>query len=161
MQQGELREYRRHGWGVFQEAAGYKYEGDWQEVPRLSARLHTGTLALCRRPPRPHPRPFVHPRPYSRQDERTGYGREVRENGDVYEGQFRGDRRHGRGRFLSVRGEEYDGGWLDGKRDGQGVSIVLPIDEAERRRQRVSASLLVHRDKHFLRLQSAQAAGRL
>ena len=35
--------------GVFQEAAGYKYEGDWIE------------------------------------DERSGYGREIRENGDVYE----------------------------------------------------------------------------
>jgi hypothetical protein len=93
-------------------------------------------------------------------DERSGYGREVRENGDVYEGQFSRDRRHGRGRFISVRGEEYDGGWLDGKRDGQGVSIVLPIDEAERQRQRVNASLLVHRDRHFLQLQGAQAAGR-
>ena len=45
------------------------------------------------------------------------------------------------------------------KRDGQGVSVVLPVDEAERQRQRVSASLLVHRDKHFLRLQSARAQG--
>ena len=94
------------------------------------------------------------------EDERMGYGREVRENGDVYEGQFARDLRHGRGRFLSVRGEEYDGGWAEGKRDGQGVSVVLPLDEAERQRQRVSASLLVHRDRHFLRLQSAQAQGR-
>jgi hypothetical protein len=149
------------------------------------------------------------------EDERAGYGREVRENGDVYEGQFVRDKRHGRGRFLSVRGEEYDGGWADGKRDGQvqrgapltrtltrpswqsvaahalavnvcsctvaavsllswlgciahahvllscqGVSIVLPIDEAERQRQRVSASLLVYRERHFLNLTGAQAQGR-
>ena len=72
---GELRAYRRHGWGVFHETAGYKFEGDWLD------------------------------------DERAGYGREVRENGDVYEGQFVADRRHGRGRFLSLRGEEYDGSW--------------------------------------------------
>ena len=88
------------------------------------------------------------------------HGREVRENGDVYEGQFARDKRHGRGRFISVRGEEYDGGWADGKRDGQGVSVVLPVDEAERQRQRVSASLLVHRDRHFLRMQGAVASGR-
>jgi len=93
-------------------------------------------------------------------DERSGYGREVRENGDVYEGQFWRDKRHGRGRFLSSRGEEYDGGWADGKRDGQGVSVVLPVDEAERQRQRVSASLLVHRERHFLKLQGAKAQGR-
>ena len=60
-----------------------------------------------------------------------------------------------------MRGEEYDGGWAEGKRDGQGVSIVLPLDEAERQRQRVSASLLVYRDKHFLKLQSAQQQGRV
>lgn len=59
-----------------------------------------------------------------------------------------------------MRGEEYDGGWLDGKRDGQGVSIVLPLDEAEVQRSRVSASLLVHREKHFMRLSSGRAAGR-
>jgi len=94
------------------------------------------------------------------EDERSGYGREIRENGDVYEGAFAHDRRHGRGRFLSMRGEEYDGGWADGKRDGQGVSVVLPIDEAERQRQRVAASLLVHRQRHFLRLQGAASAGR-
>jgi hypothetical protein len=94
------------------------------------------------------------------QDERQGYGREVRENGDIYEGQFARDRRHGRGRLLTVRGEEYDGGWLEGKRDGQGLSIVLPSDEAETQRQRVSASLLVHRQAHFLRLQPASTMGR-
>ena len=55
---------------------------------------------------------------------------------------------------------QYDGGWQHGKRDGQGVSIVLPVDEAERQRSRVSASLMVHRDKHFMRLSSAKAAGR-
>ena len=59
-----------------------------------------------------------------------------------------------------MRGEEYDGNWADGKRDGQGVSVVLPFDEAERSRQRVSASLLVHRDQHFLRLQGAVSSGR-
>ena len=123
---GELRLYRRHGWGVFQETAGYKYEGDWAD------------------------------------DERSGYGRELRENGDVYEGQFLADRRHGRGRFLSLRGEEYDGSWANGKRDGQGVSIALPRDEAERQRQCMSSSLLVHRDKHFLRMKAAsgEAGGR-
>ena len=56
--------------------------------------------------------------------------------------------------------QEYDGGWAYGQRDGQGVSIVLPVDEAERQRSRVSASLMVHRDKHFMRLSSAKAAGR-
>ena len=95
-------------------------------------------------------------------DDRTGYGREVRENGDVYEGQFVQSRRHGHGRYLSVRGEEYDGGWLHDQRSGQGVSIVLPPDEAEHHRQRVSAQLLAHRKQHFLRLGgSGEGPGRL
>ena len=93
-------------------------------------------------------------------DERSGYGREVLENGDVYEGQFSADMRHGRGRLLTVRGEEYDGAWAYGKRDGQGVSIVLPLDEANRQRQRTSASLLVHRERHFMALRGPEAAGR-
>ena len=91
---------------------------------------------------------------------KSGVGKMVFPNGDIYEGQFVRNERHGRGRYLSVRGEEYDGGWAHGKRDGQGVSVVLPQDEAARQRQRVSASLLVHRDKHFFQLQSARAQGR-
>ena len=83
------------------------------------------------------------------------------ENGDVYEGEFVADRRHGRGRFLSTRGEEYDGSWADGKRDGQGVSVVLPVDEAELHRRGLSASLLVYKDKHFLKLKTAEMEGRL
>ena len=40
------------------------------------------------------------------------------------------------------------------------LGMVLPLDEAERQRQRVSASLLVHRNRHFMKLQSAVALGR-
>ena len=76
----------------------------------------------------------------------------MKENGDVYEGQFVANQRHGHGRFLSTRGEEYDGSWAHDQRSGQGMSVVLPPDEAETQRQRVSAELLAHRNMHFLRL---------
>ena len=123
---GEIRAFKRHGWGVYQDTSSYRYEGDWLD------------------------------------DDRTGYGRETRENGDIYEGQFVNSRRHGHGRYLSVRGEEYDGGWLHDQRSGQGVSIVLPPNEAEHQRQRVSAQLLAHRKQHFLRLSgSGEGPGRL
>ena len=47
------------------------------------------------------------------------------------------------------------------KRDGQGVSVVLPVDEAELHRRGLSASLLVYKDKHFLKLKTAEMEGRL
>jgi hypothetical protein len=88
-------------------------------------------------------------------DARDGYGREARANGDSYEGEWAADQRHGHGRFVSLHGDVYEGGWVHGQRSGQGVSTVMPPDEVESARLKVSAQLLAHRRKHFLRLPGA------
>ena len=85
-------------------------------------------------------------------DMRSGYGREVLENGDAYEGQFADDARHGQGRWVASTGDSYEGGWARGKRSGQGVCKTLMPDELEKERQRVSAELLVHREKHLMKI---------
>ena len=83
---------------------------------------------------------------------RCGYGREARPNGDSYEGEWSADRRHGHGRFVSLHGDVYEGGWAHGQRSGQGVSTVMSTDELESARLKVSAQLLAHRRRHFLRM---------
>ena len=81
----------------------------------------------------------------------------MRENGDSYEGEWVANQRHGHGRFVSRNGDVYDGGWAHGQRSGQGVSTVMPPDEVESARLSVSAQLLAHRRKHFLRLPGGDA----
>ena len=66
----------------------------------------------------------------------------------------------GEGRFVSLHGDVYEGGWwVHGQRSGQGVSTVMPPDERgrgrERAAQKVSAQLLAHRRKPFLRMPAA------
>ena len=72
--------------------------------------------------------------------------------GDAYEGQFADDARHGQGRWVASTGDSYEGGWARGKRSGQGVCKTLMPDELEKERQRVSAELLVHREKHLMKI---------
>ena len=65
----------------------------------------------------------------------------MRANGDSYEGEWAADQRHGHGRFVSLHGDVYEGGWVHGQRSGQGVSTVMPPDEVESARLKVSAQL--------------------
>ena len=53
---------------------------------------------------------------------------------------------------MASTGDSYEGGWARGKRSGQGVCKTLMPDELEKERQRVSAELLVHRERHLLKL---------
>ena len=62
------------------------------------------------------------------------------------------DARHGQGRWVASTGDSYEGGWARGKRSGQGVCKTLMPDELEKERQRVSAELLVHREKHLMKI---------
>ena len=106
----KLLDYRRHGWGTFQEAAGYKYEGDWHD------------------------------------DERHGYGREVRENATSTRASSRRPRRlDTRGRTPPCGANEYATSSA-ASATGRASRSCCPLDEAERQRSRVSASLLVRRE---------------
>ena len=65
--------------------------------------------------------------------------------------------------FRDFNGEENPSAVAATRLNGTGsiTSVVLPVDEAELHRRGLSASLLVYKDKHFLKLKTAEMEGRL
>ena len=54
---------------------------------------------------------------------RTGKGRLIFENGDIYEGDFVDGKRTGKGRLIWKNGDVYEGDFVDNKRTGKGKFI--------------------------------------
>ena len=52
-----------------------------------------------------------------------GKGKEIRANGDVYEGDFIQGKRHGKGKYTTP-GYSYEGEWINNQRHGKGKSII-------------------------------------
>ena len=44
---------------------------------------------------------------------RSGKGKLIRANGDIYEGEWKEDKRHGYGVLLKSDGGKYEGNWKD------------------------------------------------
>jgi hypothetical protein len=62
-------------------------------------------------------------------DTKNGFGKVRWENGDEYEGQWKGGKRHGRGVVTYANGDKYEGGYVDGKQTGRGVLTCASGDK--------------------------------
>jgi len=51
------------------------------------------------------------------------YMKNIYDNGDTYEGEWRDGNRDGKGRYVSVSGWYYEGGWKENKKHGQGKYV--------------------------------------
>ena len=54
-------------------------------------------------------------------DQRHGFGKEVKSTGEVYEGEWREGRKHGKGTTTFINGDIYQGMYVDGLRHGPGT----------------------------------------
>jgi hypothetical protein len=110
MYDGEFRDDKRHGRGVFMWVNGDRYEGEFRDN-RLEGRgIFTNTGG-------------------SRYDgewrdgERNGVGVLTYADGGRYGGEWRNGEKHGRGVQIWPDGSHYTGEWRDDQRSGRGVQI--------------------------------------
>ena len=107
---GEYRDDKRHGRGVFDWATGDRYEGEFRENRRDGRGVLTTTTG-------------------SRYDgewrdgEQNGVGILTYADGARYAGEWRNGEQNGRGIQIWPDGSRYTGEWRDGARSGRGIQI--------------------------------------
>ena len=106
--EGEVRNGKRHGRGVYVWSDGTRYEGDWRDGHKHGQGTYT----------------WANGHRYAgefRNDRRTGQGTYTWPDGGRYQGQFLNGKLHGRGTRDWANGERYVGEYRDDVRTGQGT----------------------------------------
>jgi hypothetical protein len=133
--QGEWKQGKKHGMGIFTFGDGSSYEGEFVEGEIIGAGL----------------RRWPNGSTYSgdffmgemegegiyisntgekyegtmKNNQRHGEGELTQTNGDVYQGEFHTNRRHGKGTEYLASGEVYNGEFVRGVRQGSGIMAFL------------------------------------
>lgn len=119
------------GRGIFVEADGERYEGEWDKGKRDGIGVATwpdGSSYIGQwRADSTHGKGIYVKSDGERYEgdwaggRREGAGKSFWPDGSKYEGQFMNDRPHGRGRFTGSDGTTYEGEFANGKAHGTGV----------------------------------------
>jgi len=67
----------------------------------------------------------------SKNGKRVGFGSNIYENGDKYEGYWVNDKRHGVGTMYYANGDKYEGNWSDDKQHGKGLRSYVDGNRAQ------------------------------
>lgn len=112
---GEFRDGKRHGFGVFTErATGNVYEGDWDRDTRHGNGVLTSGL-----------KDFIYDGHWDR-DIRQGYGHCVIRGCETYSGNWSNNQFHGTGKYIDAEGAVYEGEFACGKKHGVGKQVLCP-----------------------------------
>src|SRR5712664_2652959 len=106
--EGEYRDGKPHGRGVYAYASGNRYEGDYRDGKLHGRGVYT----------------FANGNRYEgelRDDKYDGRGVLTFASGNRYEGDFRDGKFNGRGVFMLASGARYEGEFRDGRSNGRGV----------------------------------------
>ena len=108
--EGEFRDDKRHGRGVFVWANGDRYEGEFRDNKRDGRGVFTNVGGSR----------------YDgawREGAQTGLGVLTYADGGRYEGEWRNGEKNGRGTLVWPSGAQYTGDWRDDLRFGRGIQI--------------------------------------
>ena len=106
--EGQVRNGKRHGRGVFTWTSGNRYDGDWRNDKRTGRGVFTWSNGDR------YDGDFV-------DGKKHGQGTYSWADGDRYQGEWRNGNRTGRGVFTWPDGERYEGDFVDGKITGRGI----------------------------------------
>lgn len=106
--EGNMREGKRHGKGVYKWVSGDIYEGNWIDNKMngkgifrwANGDIYEGNWV---------------------DDKMSGKGIYKWTDGNIYEGDFANNERHGKGIYKRINGNIYEGDWVNGKRTGKGI----------------------------------------
>lgn len=106
--EGEIRNGRRHGWGIYIWPDGGRFVGQWSNDRRYGRGTRTW--------------PNGHRYEGEWRDGRiSGQGTYSWPNGERYSGLWRDGRKQGRGTYTWPDGGRYEGGWQNDREHGQGT----------------------------------------
>jgi len=106
--EGEYKDGKMHGNGIYRYASGDVYEGEWKDGKKHGR-------GMCR-----YASGNVYEGEY-KDGKMHGRGMYRYASGNVYEGEYKDDKRHGRGMYRYAHGDVYEGEYKDDKRHGEGV----------------------------------------
>ena len=109
--EGELKDGKWHGHGVYEWADGGRYEGDWKDGMKHGRGVYVWASGAR------YEGEF-------RDGKFNGRGLFVFANGNRYEGNNRGGKKDGRGVFVFANGDKCEGDWREGKLLGMGVAML-------------------------------------
>ncbi|KAE9064301.1 hypothetical protein PF005_g29414, partial [Phytophthora fragariae] len=118
--EGEFKEGRRDGFGIFTErSTGITYEGQWvQDLRHGNGVLTSGS------------KDFIYDGAWEN-DQRCGYGHCVISGGrETFSGQWCGNAFHGIGKYTDAEGSVYEGEFVRGKKHGVG-KLTAPVMELQ------------------------------
>ena len=105
--EGEYKDGKFYGHGIYTSADGSIYEGKWENGKQQGK----GILLLL---------DGSNYDGYWREGKRQGKGTFTWTNGDRYTGEWKNDLRCGKGVYMDANGNEYTGNWKDDRRHGWG-----------------------------------------
>ena len=109
--EGELRDGRNNGHGVYVWANGDRYDGEWKDGQSYGHGVFVAANGNRYEGE-------------SRDGHMNGHGVYVWANGDRYDGEFKDNLRNGHGVYLAANGDRYDVEWKDGHMNGHGVFVA-------------------------------------
>jgi len=131
--EGEMKDGKPHGRGIYIWSSGNVYEGEWKEGKQDGK----GTITLTDgsfyegewkdnfmqgqgTKTWPNGQKYVGE---WKEGDRYGKGTITLTDGSFYEGEWKNDEKHGQGTLTYPSGGKYVGEWREGKQDGQGTQI--------------------------------------
>jgi len=116
--EGQRKDGKKHGQGVYTGADGNRYEGQFKDNKQHGQGVYTGADGSR----------------YEGQWKDNNYhgqGVYTEADGDRYEGQWKDNKQHGQGVITWADGDRYEGQYKDGKKHGQGVYTWADGDRYE------------------------------
>ena len=110
---GEWKDGKRNGRGVYTWANGDRYDGEWKDGKQNGRGVFTYGEGSQFRGDR-YEGEFTN-------DKRNGRGVLTYGDGNRYDGEWKDGKQNGRGVYTWANGNRYDGEWKDGKMNGRGV----------------------------------------
>ncbi|NUM34683.1 MAG: hypothetical protein HUU50_09070 [Candidatus Brocadiae bacterium] len=125
--EGEIKDGKRNGYGIFYYLNGNQYEGEWKDDKRNGygieykhdiLNIYQGEWKDDKRNGYGIEYSFDH-LTYEgewKDDKKNGHGIEYYTNGEKYEGEIKDNRRNGHGTYYYANGGKYEGNWINGKK---------------------------------------------
>jgi len=116
--EGELKDGKPHGKGIYYYANGDKYEGEYKDNKRNGKGVYY----------------YANGNRYEgeyKDDKRNNKGILYYANGSKYEGEYKDDEINGKGIFYYTNGDRYEGEYKDGKMSGKGIFYKANGDRYE------------------------------